>query len=130
MVQPRLIHPVNVVIQQIDRTATNWDPDFKEPIDEEDVAYQDPVTLKGQVNYMSFEQMVSAPASWVKDSIGRIVFRKKDLTAAGITLDLMDKIISIDGEDVTLFILEARPQGHYQHSTLIFAFFGEKFVGV
>ena len=126
MVQPRLIHPIDVVIQKINRTETEWDPDFEEPTGDSVIQYDDPMTLKGQVNYTTVSQISTGGATWLKDSLGRIVFRKKDLAEAGIELELMDKIISIDDQEVEYYVLEARPQGHYRHSTLVYAFFGDK----
>ena len=123
--RPRLIHPLPVILEQLNRGGTDWDPDFDEPVEGE-ATYDDPVTLSGQVNYSAVSQLVTGGSAWLKDSIGRLVFLKADLEAAGITLGIGDKITSIDGREVAYYILEPRPQGHYDTATLIFAFFGDK----
>lgn len=104
--RPKLIHPVEVTIHRVDRTATQFDPDFREPIG--DVKYEPtPVTLRAQVKYDRFEAQNMVPAGDAPLSSGYL------LTDEDPGINKGDKITSIAGIPVELYVTEKRPAVHY-----------------
>lgn len=128
MVTPNLIHyQVVEISQRIEVAAPDIDDVFDEPVEGVDATYDPPVTLKAQVAYDKFLDSNPEVVSDDPVTTGHLTFRVKDLNRAGITIARGDKIVSISGNPVDLFIIEPKPRGHYKGGpTLIFAEFMDR----
>lgn len=114
--QPNLIHPVPIEIQQIDRAQTIVDEDFDEEM--ESVARETTVTVPGQVRWRAFKRATFGEAGVEERADGYITMRPVDLRAVGIAqLQVNDKIVGIGSGDnkmvVNLFVVSQEPMGHY-----------------
>jgi hypothetical protein len=124
---PNLLHPVPVVIRPIDKPNTPYDSDFREPIQR--VARKSDVTLPGQVAWANDKQVQYTRGGNRYDADGYVLFRYADLSAAAITLAVNDRIVSLGGLEVNVYIKHFQPMGHYADAggpTLIKAFFSDK----
>ncbi|HHY36546.1 MAG TPA: hypothetical protein GX518_02525 [Firmicutes bacterium] len=108
--RPRLIHPVEVTIYKIDREATEFDPDFREPVG--GIKYeQEPVILRAQVKYDRFEALNMVAAGDSPLTSGYLLAEAKDVVDTGIGKG--DKITAIGDHDTELYVTEIRPAVHY-----------------
>lgn len=108
--KPRLIHPVDVVIERLDQAATTWDPDFREPVANTTVKYKEPETIKGQVNFRGFEQRDMTPGGETPVTSGHIVYR----TDQTISLQKGDRIVSSGGTPLLhVYVTSVKPAGTY-----------------
>jgi len=124
---PNLIHPIRVVVQQIDTAATVYDPDTREPVQQ--AARKTNVVLPGQPKWVSEESLGIARAGSSPSASGYVLFRMVDLTAAGVTLRLNDRI-TMQGHLVDeVYIVRLQPLGHYpgqNGASLIRAWFADR----
>lgn len=106
--RPKLIHPVEVTIYRVDRVATQFDPDFREPL--AGVRYEPvPVTVKAQVKYDRFEALNMVAGGDSPVTTGYLLIEKEPPGG----LNKGDKIAAIAGQPVELYITEIRPAVHY-----------------
>jgi hypothetical protein len=124
---PNLIHPVPVVIRQIDKANTAYDEEYREPIQR--VARRNNTTLPGQVKWANDKRVQYTRGGNRYDADGYVLFRYVDLASVGITLNINDRFMEIGGLAVDVYIKHFQPQGHYPDAggpTLVKAFFGDK----
>lgn len=124
---PRLIHPVPVTIEQIDKSATIYDEDAREPI--QFAARPVKKTLNGQVKWQSQFSESNTRAGTIEGASGYVLFRQIDLTAKAIVLQLEDRLSRIGTRDTDVYITNLRPVGHYPDQgghTMIKAFFDDR----
>jgi hypothetical protein len=124
---PNLIHPLSIQIQKQDTDETDYDDDFREPVQQTKRAST--VTVDGQVKWGSHKSYSSNRRGPQESSDGYILFRYVDLNDAGITLEREDKIIKIGNLDVNVYINSLLPEGHYPDQggyTLVKAFFVDR----
>lgn len=123
---PRLIHPVTVVVEQIDPAAQVLDATFREPIGAPTKITR---TLRGQVNTRRSQAMAPTPAGNdpAANSDGHVVFEVAALAAQGVTLRQGDVIVSEGGYSVRHRITRLEPHGTYggRHH-LLFAYFSRE----
>lgn len=106
--KPRLIHPVEVTINRVDRTATVFDQDFREPVG--GIRYDPvPVTVKAQVKYDRFEALNMVPGGDSPQTSGYLLIEAEPPGE----LNKGDKITGIAGVPVELYITEKRPAVYY-----------------
>ena len=111
MVLPNLLHPVPVQIEQIKRTSTPQDDDYREPVQQ---AIRSPrVTVQGQVKWGADDRAQPAKYGSESESQGYVLFRYVDLKAAGITLQQGDRIVKVGNVEVDVYIIQLRPEAHY-----------------
>lgn len=134
---PNLLHPVPVLIQQIDKTdqdtaggdGTWFDDDFREPV--QHVA-DDPagaVQVNGQVKWGMDEQLRTTLSGALAEADGYVLFRYVDLEAESIILKQNDRLIRIGKIDTDVYLVGLRPEGHYTDvggATLVKAFFKDR----
>ncbi len=111
---PRILHPVKVVVEQIDRVTdadAEYDEDYREPIDTP--LRQDAITLQGQAWWGKSERLTTNDLGPEEHFDGYVLFSKAYLDANGITLAKDDKITHIGGMEVNVFIVATRPRAHY-----------------
>jgi len=123
---PRLVHPVAVVVEQVDPAAQTIDPVFQQPIGTPAKLTR---TLRGQVRTARAQslQMGAGGAEPTTNSDGHVTFEASALAAAGVTLRAGDVITSEGGFAVRHRILRVEPHGTYggvHH--LVLAFFARE----
>lgn len=123
MVVPNLIHGIPITLVPIDRAATKFDPDTREPIQQ--AARGTPVIVQGQPKWVSsttdgITQDVTRGGP-TPQSRGYVLFRVIDLLAAGLPknavtgqyLDFQCRISKMGNDDYDLYIIKFVPLGHY-----------------
>jgi len=135
MVLPNLIHPVPIVIEQIDKTRQednagqgSWfDDDFREPIQQ--AAHKAIVTCVGQPRWGDAQKLGASRTGPESEARGYVLFRYVDLEAQNITLQQNDRLLKIGKLDTNVYIISLRPEGHYSDqggATLVKAFFKDR----
>lgn len=124
---PRLLHPVDVRIEQIDTASTVYDEDAREPIQQ--AARATVVTVKGQAKYGTAQEAEYEAGGLRQGERGYVLFREKDLSAASLTLNINDRFTKIGRVDHDVYISRLEPLGHYgRHggNTLVKAYFADR----
>lgn len=98
MRRPRLLHPLTVVIEPLDKGATYYDDDTREQI--QILGRSVEVEIPAQVEYRDFVQHGQADATWdrggyIGEERGYILIRYIDATKRGYTPKVGDKITMI-----------------------------------
>ena len=100
---PNLVHPVNIEIQQISKAETYYDPDTREPIQQ--AVRSATIVLPGQPRIRSGDELkMSSRGGDRPESEGYVLFRKRDLDAKGVTLQINDRITKIGHLEQQLYI--------------------------
>lgn len=124
---PRLLHPVPVTIEQIDRGETLYDEDAREPIQQ--AARKVSKTIPGQVKWFSQFDDKPTRAGTIENASGYVLFRQVDLTAYAVELATEDRFSRIGTRDTDVYVVSLRPVGHYPDQgghTMIKAFFKDR----
>ncbi len=127
MAVPRLLHPVKIVIEQLDESNTIYDEDTREPIKQSTRVLRDPID--GQVAWEIKDNVVLTEGGTRLDAKGYILFRYIDLNRENIILAKQDKIIKIGWQEVNLYIVAFKPAGHYTDqggATMVKAYFSDR----
>lgn len=109
---PRLIHPVTVIVEQIDAAAQTVDSVFREPVG---AAPKRTLTLRGQVVTRRSQSLQPSAGgdNGTSNSDGRVVFETAELAAAGVSLHPGDVIVSEGGLAVRHRITRVEGHGTY-----------------
>ena len=108
----RLLHPVDVVIEQMDRPNTQYDSRAKEPIRQ--VSRKSSVQLRAQVLWITENEQMKVSGGITLSDDGYLLFEQRDLDAQSITLQPGDRITQIGAlTGQNLFFTKFRPMGHY-----------------
>jgi len=127
MVQPNLIHPVPIDVEQWVEAETIVDDDFREPVQQ--AARAVVTTVVGQPRWGIEKGLQPTIIGAEAESDGYVLFRYKDLEAAGIELKTNDRFIKIGKIVTDVYITKLRPEGHYTDqggATLVKAFFADR----
>lgn len=127
MAIPNLIHPIDIDIEQIDKGATIYDPDTREPIQQ--ASRTATITLKGQPRWRRLDAVSMHRGGDRLEAKGYIVFRKEDLDALGIEININDKITRIGHTDVEYFVVEREWIAHlprFNGPSLMKAWFNDR----
>lgn len=135
MVMPNLIHPVPIVIEQIDQErqednagdGTWFDDDFREPVQQ--AARAASIQCPGQPKWGSSSRLGASLAGAESEATGYVLFRYVDLEAKSITLRKNDRFTLIGKQATDVYIVSLRPEGHYTDqggATLLKAFFKDR----
>lgn len=111
MPEPNLIHPVDIVLEQRDLSNTLFDEDTREPIRQVERVTQ--TTIQGQVLWDFHEDPKVTSAGLELGERGYILVKLADMSVLGITLKQGDRIVSVGGVTVDLYVSRLRPMGHY-----------------
>lgn len=127
MAKPNLIHPIRVIIEQVDQSGTVFDEEAKEPV--RNVATKR-VELEAQVKWFVAGDPKPEDAGVHLDARGHLLFRIGDLEDMNVSINRQDRITKI-GKMVTedLYIRGFAPNAHYPDqdgASLLKAFFGAK----
>ena len=108
---PRLLHPVNITVQQIDRDATIYDEETREPVQK--VSRNTDTVIPGQALWVRQKDMIASPGGVREEAEGYVLFRYADLKRMGITLALNDRIIKVGHLAVDVYVIKLMPMAHY-----------------
>ncbi|GAB1376889.1 hypothetical protein MASR1M48_17410 [Lactococcus petauri] len=124
-IEPSLIHAVEVQIQRLDVNNTMYDDVFREPSVQ--AQYKPVQTIICQIHWVAFEKMNMDRGGDLKDFDGWITMRKSDFEdIEGGLFKKSDKIISVDGEPMELYIQTPDRKGHYTEAKLVRFFFKDR----
>lgn len=124
---PNLLHPVPIVLQQLDTSNTVYDDDYREPVQQ--ASRVSNTTLSGQVKWIHDDAMAHSRGGVRGDESGYVLFRYTDLAAASVTLRQNDRFITIGGVETDVYITRVRPMGHYPDQggpTMVRAYFRDR----
>lgn len=130
---PRLLHPVPVELESLDRAATIVDDDYGEPVQQ---AVRSPRhVLSGQVSWGKGDQQFRlGPLGAEEHADGYVLFLLKDLRAANLELKQGDRIVAIGAGvariELDVYVVKLKPEGHYAWAggpTMMKAFFADRF---
>jgi hypothetical protein len=124
---PRLLHPVPITLQQIVRGETVYDPDLREPI--QNTTRTANAILRGQVKWGLDKALNVLPEGVKEGSDGYVLFRASDLVKASITINREDRFIKMGKVEVDVYVTALQPLGHYPDiggHGLIRAYFKDK----
>jgi len=124
---PDLIHPIPVEIEQIDKGKTAYDDDAREAV--RTIGRSVVQKLEAQVSWSVKDEPIPGKQGISEEARGYLLFRRNDLIGKSIIINRGDKIIKIGHDDVELFILGRTPAGHYPDqggATLLQAYFGDR----
>lgn len=118
---PIRYNPVWVEIKQLNKSATQWDPDYKEPIGGQH-AYDTTIRVKAQVNLGSkqFYERMRTERGETTPSSGHLVFKKEYWDAQGLTIKKGDRITKIAEHACDFEITEVRPESPLRMKTLLY----------
>lgn len=121
--RPRLIHPVEVVIEQVDADATVIDPDFEQPIGE---VVRVALTLRAQQRLTrgNMLRQGAAGADPLANAVGHLVFEIEALERASQSPRVGDRItrIGLEAVDYRVLAIEDRAPyaGRFWHRYAVF----------
>jgi len=124
---PNLLHPVPVDVEQLDKSGTIYDDDFREPTQQ--VEHKTVVHLEGQVHWGEMKEVGVTQAGVEENAAGYVVFRYVDLEAQSVVLRLNDRITRLGKLDTDLYITKLKPSGHWPDqggATLLKAYFMDR----
>jgi hypothetical protein len=108
---PRLLHPVPVVVEQIDRQATAYDDDAREAV--QVVARKVTFTMSGQVKWISDMTLEAAKEGAIERASGYVLFSLAELRAVDKMIVRGDRFASIGGRACNVFVERTEPTAHY-----------------
>jgi len=127
MTQPNLLHPVPVQVQSLDKANTMYDEHTREPIQQ--ASHSVTKTVQGQPRWGVAAGLEMSNNGPQENAAGYVLFRHVDLDAAELTLKENDRFIKIGNQEVDVYIVSLRYEGHYSDaggSTLVKAFFRDR----
>lgn len=109
---PRLIHPIPVIVEQRDLASPGvMNHDAREPVKQASRAVA--VELRAQVQWGEKDDPNPEEGGPRETSRGYLIFLRRDLAAAGVTLKRGDRVTSVGGLDVDLYLNGSEPCMHY-----------------
>jgi len=127
MTLPRLLHPVDVYVEKIDRAGTYYDEDAREPA--QGAARKTIVVIPGQVKWGTQLGLEPSKGGPREGAVGYVLFRRVDLEAAGVTLQDNDCFKQLGDVDCDLYVDRLEFNSHYPSAggpTLVKAHFSDR----
>lgn len=111
--QPRLIHPVLIVIERYKREESRQSHRAREPI-RGGKKFERSVTVQAQVDWRNTDGFSSQEPTGARlESDGHFTFRIRDLNKIGFRPVFGDKVVKVGKEIVELYITGGELAGHY-----------------
>lgn len=127
MTVPNLHHPVPIIAEPLDRGATFYDENMREEI--QIVGYSAQVNMVAQVEYREFASFgLTAQkdrAGLMENEAGYLLVRTIDLAEKSWTPKQYDRIVSIAGGEVDVFITRIKPTAHYHGAPTLYKLYFE-----
>lgn len=117
--KPRLLHPVEVVYQNVDTGATGWDPVLDEPTGA--TAYESAVTVQGQMRYFK-ERLAPTAQGMERRGDGYALMYVSDAD----NVKTNAKITSIGGRACEFYVIDKEERVHYRTSRMVRVYFETK----
>src|SRR4051812_18110415 len=108
---PNLIHRTNVTVQQIDRGATIYDEETREPVQQAERKVD--TIVPGQILWGKQNSLSLMAGGAEQASEGYVLFRYVDLRSKSMTLQQNDRFIKMGHLDTDVYIVKLQPMGHY-----------------
>lgn len=127
MVLPNLIHPVPIILQQLEKTNTFYDDDYREPIQQP--TYSDNIELVGQISMFSKDEYILTPGGSQEQSSGYVLFRYHDLSSKSIIIKQHDRFMNIGVFETDVYVIRAKPMASYTDrggATLVKVYFTDR----
>lgn len=118
-VSPKLIHPVDVYIETLNRADTEFDEDADEEVKSLD--RDEAIKIDGQPRWYTKGKLRPNEIGFIEGSSGYIVMRRKDMTTKNYTPESGDRITQIGEDTVNLYVMGMRPMGHYGRKSKLIA---------
>jgi len=126
MPNPNLIHPIPVVLEQLDKAATLYDEDAQEPIGRPEYTQ---VRLQAQVKWRAIDDPDWMWSGRRESWKGYLLFKRSTLVTRGVTIAKGDQITTIGHRACRLYVEEFEDAGHYPDiggNGLMLAFFSDR----
>ncbi len=117
-IEPSLIHCVEIEIQRLVPAETNYDPVFREAVDNAKV-YSDPIVILAQIHWQSDEELIASQGGSDPKAAGWITMLARqfdDDEIPGGPFKTGDRIMKVDAEDYSdnpLYIVQPKKAGQY-----------------
>jgi hypothetical protein len=109
---PRLVHPVSVQIEPLDRTASAWDGQAREQIP--GLRRKATVTIQAQIHWSRLRALEGQPAGPVEHHDGHLVFLRADLERLSYAPGPGDRVAAIEGVTRDIYLTgNAQQRGQY-----------------
>jgi hypothetical protein len=112
----RLIHPVEVVVRNIDTDASDFDKDFEES---GDIRYEAEFSVKGQVRFYQHKKTTAGSAGYEQIGDGYVLLH----TADAEEVEINAEIVRIAGNACNYLTIEKRPCVHKGSSLMMRVYF-------
>ena len=127
MARPNLIHPILILIDQVDPEKTEWDEEAREPIRQ---TKTNRIAVNAQVKWFQQGDPKAKEAGDMLDARGYLLFSVSELMNAGISINRQDRVVKIGYMTVEdTYIRGFAPMAHYPDQNgagLLKAYFGAK----
>lgn len=121
-IDPSLIHGVDVVLQILSLTATQFDDVYREASTPDGKVYESSVTVLGQMHWVDQDNGPTGPAGDDEMFSGWITMLRRDWEAMPVKIKKGDRIVQVDAQDYSedpLYIEAVRYKGYYAEPKLI-----------
>jgi hypothetical protein len=108
---PNLIHPINCTLERIDKAATIYDEDAREPVQR--ASRFDAIQISAQPHWFSERELQTLAQGPNDSSRGYLLFRYVDLLSAGIMVQINDRVTMQGHLPTEVYITRTQPMGHY-----------------
>lgn len=110
-----LISPADIVLSQTDKAATVYDDKAREPVKQ--VARQsEPIEMLAQISWAKSQSVTfkaGGQGGQSQGAKGYLVFSKRQLAEKGVTLRQGDRVTSIAGIAVDVYLTDEFHAGHF-----------------
>jgi hypothetical protein len=116
---PRLIHAIDVLLEQLDEAATPVDPEFREPTGNGGATFGTPVGLHAQITWGTKDEYRRSPGGDEYQADGHLTFLHSELEARGLELHKGDRVSAPADKTYRYRVVSAEPAGHYHGRPLL-----------
>jgi hypothetical protein len=109
----RLIHPIDVLVEQLDAPATAIDPEFREPADAAGATFRPPVSIRAQITWGTKDEFRRSAGGDEYQADGHFTFLASHLEWLGITLHKGDRVSATADRTYRYRVVAVEPAGHY-----------------
>jgi hypothetical protein len=126
MPNPNLIHPIEITIQKINKSKTNYDTAHRAPIQQS--TRKENIVIFGQVKWDETRMSVDIAGISIEVA-GYVLFKRSDLIEKNTKIEFNDRFIKFGNQETSMYVVGLKYSGHYPDqngSSLIKAFFSDR----